>query len=60
MMVQLSESTPVRSANTEPTYTERCGGGSLTQLNPALQNTWMNRKWSTVELDIFMPNLARP
>jgi len=60
MMVQLSESTPVRSANTEPTYTERCGGGSLTQLNPALQNTWMNRKWSTVELDIFMPNLTRP
>lgn len=60
MMVQLSESAPVRSANTEPTYTERCGGGSLTQLNPALQNTWMNRKWSTVELDIFMPNLARP
>jgi len=60
MMVQLSESAPVRSANTEPTYTERCGGGSLTQLNPALQNTWINRKWSTVELDIFMPNLTRP
>ena len=60
MMVQLSESASVRGVNTEPTYTERCGGGSLTQLNSALQSNWMNRKWSTVELDIFMPNLTRP
>lgn len=57
MMVQLSESSPATGTYTEIEYTPQCGGGKLTQLNPALQNTWRNRKWERVELDIFMPNL---
>ncbi|MDM7267173.1 MAG: prepilin-type N-terminal cleavage/methylation domain-containing protein [Aquificaceae bacterium] len=57
MMVQLSESAPATGTNTEPEYTDACGGGRLTQLNPNIQNTWRNRKWGKVEMDIFMPNL---
>lgn len=66
MMIQLSEfgsktqetqKIAATGAYEEIKYTPQCGGESLTQLNPALQNTWRNKKWERVELDIFMPNL---
>ncbi len=61
MMVQLSESAPASGVVSEPTYSERCGGGSLRQLNPNFSNNnnFMLRKWATVEMDILMPNLAK-
>jgi len=57
MMVQLSESAPATGTNTEPEYTDACGGERLTQLNQNIQNTWRTRKWGKIEMDIFMPNL---
>ncbi|MFN3976482.1 MAG: prepilin-type N-terminal cleavage/methylation domain-containing protein [Aquificaceae bacterium] len=66
MMVQLSEfgsktqesqKIAATGAYEEIEYTPQCGGENLTQLNPALQNTWRNKKWERVELDVFMPNL---
>ncbi|MEN3034359.1 MAG: prepilin-type N-terminal cleavage/methylation domain-containing protein [Aquificaceae bacterium] len=63
MMVQLSESPGSRAESIEPEYSQRCGGGRLSQLNTALNNpiggrpAWTWRKWKVVEFDVVMPNL---